>query len=40
MKQNRTSLYITLIACLAAVVLLFVLGLTLPSGDMLFTVLK
>ena len=40
MKKNRTSLYVTVVACLAAIALLFVLDLVLPSGHMLFTVLK
>jgi len=40
MKKNHTSTIVTLIAVLAAIALLFVLDLVLPSGHMLFTVLK
>ena len=40
MKKNRTSTYVAIVAILAALALLFVLDLMLPSGHMLFTVLK
>ena len=40
MKKNRASTYIAIAAILAALVLLFALDLMLPSGHMLFTVLK
>ena len=40
MKKNHTSTIIAIVACLAAIAVLFVLDLTLPSGHMLFTVLK